>query len=589
MEDLNDRAYEIASLVIKGGLTSDDAKRMCPDNRIWNLVKKSLVSYGLALNDMRSNAVDSTVPINVAEQKRICDHIQTRLDRGEKLMIWDHDLLHEKSFNIFGHKKIDQKLLEKYFFPICKNSIDLIVGLMKNSVRGLDKSPALVYDSLLSNRIFLEDFCIGLRYSRFEDIPESERKPIILKCFDDLNIKSEKLIVRLAMFYTRMYFHYHGNAFVFLSEMLKSNQYFDSDFVKWLLEIKVVTVEMLNSAHYPADVVDMLGHASNPVLRVLPRPIDSITNKSTEVYFWGLASSGKTCMIGSLLKVLSAFPDCVFDDRCQGYEYMLALVKMFKSNSQHSDNLFTLPPRTDSKNIYEMSVMVRDRETGKNHHITFVDMAGELIRAMALSSIKVPISAEHTEMIDTFRRIYFDRRNTNPRIHFFVWDYEFMDYEKDSYSQSELLSGALQFLRNEGIQGRPFIDSEKDFAGLVFSKADLFPDALNPDVVHDRAFYKEKIDAIINDLGLRISLLNPLGRLMGPKKDTVFGLPFTMGKVFFRRLCSFDPTAVRQILDFIISVSMEGGADFQSIGSTVLETHSGGYFSRLQKLFFRKF
>lgn len=90
------------------------------------------------------------------------------------------------------------------------------------------------------------------------------------------------------------------------------------------------------------------------------RDLDEIHKQSTEVYFWGIPSSGKSCALGAILSVAangriarSMDPDT----ESQGYGYMNYLINLF-----HDGRIGTLMGGTPIEAFYEMGFDLVDQE-----------------------------------------------------------------------------------------------------------------------------------------------------------------------------------------------------------------------------------
>ena len=67
----------------------------------------------------------------------------------------------------------------------------------------------------------------------------------------------------------------------------------------------------------------------------IPRKLDKINKLSTEIYFWGIPSSGKSCALGAILSVAGngrVAKSMSQDNDCQGYGYMTRLAALFNPN-----------------------------------------------------------------------------------------------------------------------------------------------------------------------------------------------------------------------------------------------------------------
>lgn len=178
--------------------------------------------------------------------------------------------------------------------------------------------------------------------------------------------------------------------------------------------------------------------------------IDHITKSPcTEVYFWGIPSSGKSCALGAILSAAKngrTAKSMQQDPDCQGYGYMTRLSNLFRSNN----SVGTLPPGTPISSTYEMGLVLED-EDGKEHPITCIDLAGELIRCMYKQDAGEPLTIEQEQVLKTLTDILVDNRTKNGKIHFFVIEYGAEDREYEGLPQQDYLAAAVAYIQRTGI------------------------------------------------------------------------------------------------------------------------------------------
>jgi hypothetical protein len=180
-----------------------------------------------------------------------------------------------------------------------------------------------------------------------------------------------------------------------------------------------------------------------------PEKLERINKLCTEVYFWGIPSSGKSCALGAILSVANngtIARSMSKDNDCQGYGYMTRLAQLFKSDG----TVGTLPEGTSIYSTYEMGFDLED-ENGATHPITCIDLAGELVRCMYKSDAKESLSEDEVEALDTLTRVLIDNRTRNRKIHFFVLEYGGEKRKYEGLSQTEYLDAALRYIERTGI------------------------------------------------------------------------------------------------------------------------------------------
>ncbi len=270
-----------------------------------------------------------------------------------------------------------------------------------------------------------------------------------------------------------------------------------------------------------------------------PEPLEKINKVSTEVYFWGIPSSGKSCALGAILSVagnglvarsMSQDPDC------QGYGYMRRLAALFNEDGQVS----TLPPSTSIFSTYEMGFDLEDQE-GKIHPITCVDLAGELVRIMYKSDANEPLNDDENDALDTLTRVLIDNRSTNQKMHFFVIEYNADDRLYEGLPQNVYLDSALRYIQRTGI-----FKNDTDAIYIMITKVDK----VNPqqgsvkDVLRD--YISSKYLGFYNGL-------EKICRDYEINNGRVEVIPFSLGEICFQTYCRFNDrrasAVVRKLLE----------------------------------------
>ncbi|MDD6943721.1 MAG: hypothetical protein SOV24_05200 [Muribaculaceae bacterium] len=265
-----------------------------------------------------------------------------------------------------------------------------------------------------------------------------------------------------------------------------------------------------------------------------PRKLDMINKVCTEVYFWGIPSSGKSCAIGAILSIANngeIARSMSKDNDCQGYGYMTRLAQLFRNDG----SVGTLPEGTSIFSTYEMGFDLED-EKGQIHPITFIDLAGELVRCMYKSDANEPLSDDDMEALDTLTNILIDNRTKNRKIHFFVLEYGGEKRKYEGLSQTDYLDGALRYIERTGV-----FKDDTDAIYLMFTKVDK-AGVTGTALVQVLQEYTEK-----NYKGF----YQGLERICRDKEingGKVERIPFTLGQVCFQDYCLFDGRAASNVV-----------------------------------------
>lgn len=274
-----------------------------------------------------------------------------------------------------------------------------------------------------------------------------------------------------------------------------------------------------------------------------PEPLDKIHKQSTEVYFWGIPSSGKSCALGAILSVAAGGTVAHSmdpDTGSQGYGYMTKLINLFQNGQ-----IGTLMEGTAVDAFYEMGFDLVDND-GKIHPITCIDMAGELMRCMYKANANDPMSETDELMLDTLTRVLIDNKTTSRKMHIFVIEYGAEDRLYEGLPQRVYLDGALSYIKNTGI-----FKKDTDAVYIMITKADKVK---NPSKEVFTEYINEKYKGFYNGLE-QICKDNEIN------KGRVEKIAFSLGEVCFQNYCRFNARPAENVVNLLLqrSASYRGG------------------------------
>lgn len=224
------------------------------------------------------------------------------------------------------------------------------------------------------------------------------------------------------------------------------------------------------------------------------------------------------------------------DPDCQGYGYMTRLANLFKTNG----SVGTLPEGTAISSTYEMGFILED-DNRKEHPITCIDLAGELIRCMYKQDAKEPLTEEQQNVLRTLTNILVDNRTSNRKMHFFVIEYGAEDREYEGLPQKDYLEAAVAYIQRTGI-----FKKDTDRLYLLITKVDKAH-------VVGKALQDKLKDYISQNYQGFYNSLKKICEDNEINNGNVDIQPFTLGTVCFQNYCKFkDDTAaavVRTILE----------------------------------------
>lgn len=273
-----------------------------------------------------------------------------------------------------------------------------------------------------------------------------------------------------------------------------------------------------------------------------PEPMTHVSmNPCTEIYFWGIPSSGKSCALGAILRAANSGKIARSMQRnpnCQGYGYMNRLANLFEPNG----SVGILPEGTAISSTYEMGFILED-EDGKEHPITCIDLAGELVRCMYKKDAGEPLTDEQVAVLQTLTDVLIDKRTDNRKIHFFVIEYGAEDRLYEGLRQSVYLEAAVAYIQRTGI-----FKKDTDGLYLLISKVDKAHVEGNELREKLREYISKYYQGFYNGL-TKICKDNEIN---GGKVEIQ---PFTLGSVCFQNYCKFQDDTAATVVRTIIKRS----------------------------------
>ncbi len=280
---------------------------------------------------------------------------------------------------------------------------------------------------------------------------------------------------------------------------------------------------------------------NSQVINVPSTRIDAIGPKTTEVYFWGIPSSGKTCALGAIMSEARHGGYIDFaepNNRCQGYHYMTVLSQIFEGGTE----VFKLPEGTQTDDIFEMGYIFKKGKM--DYPVTFIDLAGETIGSMFKRDAQIPLTRKQEDALGTACKLLKGNPGVNRKIHFFVIEYNGHNKMYEQWTQETLLTGAMTFIKNTGI-----FRTETDAIYLLLTKSDLIGASTEQDRNRILADYiKTHYKGFYN--GLKSICAETENEINEGNVDIV---PFSLGDVCFQNLCLFDHSTAATVVELIIN------------------------------------
>lgn len=261
--------------------------------------------------------------------------------------------------------------------------------------------------------------------------------------------------------------------------------------------------------------------SSNPPTELQPN--------STEVYFWGTPSSGKTCALGSIISSMQS--KGIYEAmECASMRYMIELSNVFVTNG-----ICKFPGSSPVECIQEMIMNISDSKK-KLHKVTLIDMAGELFRSVFFKQNNLFLPEEKENTLNIALNYLKDRRNN--KIHFFVVEYGAHNKKWENLTMVNYLDTMMRFLTNEKV-------FKKSTVGVyvLVTKCDMIPCSYE-----DRP--KMAYDYVTQELPSFWNALQRNCNNAGIKDLKV--LSYSVGDVFAQNLCKFDNRDTNKVIEKLL-------------------------------------
>lgn len=325
----------------------------------------------------------------------------------------------------------------------------------------------------------------------------------------------------------------------FLKKIQEDKNLLNPGVIEHLRSNKIIDISDLIKIGIKKEFIQKLLRSESLQTFDIPEILDRIhKTPTTEVYFWGIPSSGKSCALGAILSAAASgrgqSKSMSADIHSQGHGYMTKLMNLFKNGK-----VGTLMEGTSIDAFYEMGFDLIDHNS-KKHPFTFIDMAGELMRCMYKHNANEELTERELQMLDTLTKVLIDNSLHNRKLHIFVIEYGAEDKLYEGLPQNTFLEGAASYIQNTGI-----LKKETDAVYLMITKTDkakeYTPHVLNQYINENYLGFYNALEYICKE-----------NEINGGKVEKI---AFSLGEVCFQNYCSFNDAAAQNVVDILLSRS----------------------------------
>lgn len=285
----------------------------------------------------------------------------------------------------------------------------------------------------------------------------------------------------------------------------------------------------------------------NPKNLQMGKTPTSIPKGSTEVYFWGVPGSGKTCAMAAILSRARQM-GCFAPRRGEGLGYMNELSTMFIPERDRP--AVCLPPASDVDTTQYLPLTLNEKIEGRNgkqiikqHDLSVIEISGEIFECFSREVEGKPFkSREHQETYEQLKE--YLRSDVNPKYHFFILDSKPL---RDSDQMLYLQNAALYF-QDEGV-----FNATTQGISLIVTKSDVLSPNRNEWVECAKNAATTYFDSLVTQLKAIVG--DPKEGGLGLSDGTLQVIPLSIGEVFFQSLCLFDPEPATVLVNLLVEYS----------------------------------
>lgn len=271
----------------------------------------------------------------------------------------------------------------------------------------------------------------------------------------------------------------------------------------------------------------MIKNYTEPTLKFndIPKSESEIPLGYTDVFFWGIPSSGKTCALSAILNTIKKdhsmeAPDC---EKKFGATYRDSLVNIFRNDYGY------LPGRTNEDRTQYMPFLFYKRGEKNKRKISFFELSGEVFKYFYEK-------VNNTQIIDDYGRENIEKsfqtlelllNSNNQKIHFFFIDYNQETkhtIDNNGLSQGNYLEAAASYFRDKN----GIFKKKTDAVYVVVTKSDEI-------LGNDRATIAKSF--LDENFGNFMSVLK--NQCQNYSVDFNVKL-FSIGDVYFKKICKIN-------------------------------------------------
>jgi hypothetical protein len=320
-----------------------------------------------------------------------------------------------------------------------------------------------------------------------------------------------------------------------IEKILRNPNSFKPKAIQKYLKDAIITKGDLINAGIPESIISYLSidNISNPEPKLGITP-DFIPEGYTEVYFWGIPGSGKTCALAAILSTAQKLGYLEIASG-PGFDYMLQLKNIF------TNNISVLPGPSPEDTTQYLPFTLKKPNERFSRSVSLIELSGEIFQCFLRKNAGKELKDDHEKTFNSLSRFL---NGNNRKIHFFFIDYnEGNKLDQEGYTQSDYLNAAASFFND---RNNNFFKKSTEAIYIVLTKSDLMP------CDKDERVSQVKEHLMNNNFLAFVNVLRSRCRENSINGNKILGTPFALGNVYFNDLCEFDSESAENIIDILM-------------------------------------
>ncbi len=273
------------------------------------------------------------------------------------------------------------------------------------------------------------------------------------------------------------------------------------------------------------------------IFNEIPQNQNDIPPGYTDVFFWGIPSSGKTCALSAIFNTIKKnysmeAPDCT---KKFGATYRDSLVNIFNNGCAY------LPGRTNEDRTQYMPFLFYRRKETQKRKISFFELSGEVFKYFykQANSSHIISDDDRKDIENSFQTLELLLKSDNQKIHFFFIDYNQETrhtIDSNGFTQSNYLEAAATYFRDKNNIFR----KKTDAVYVVVTKSDEIQQTDRNKVA--KAFLEENFGSFMDVL-----------RNQCKRNSVEFNVKlFSIGDVYFKKICKINREYSAEIIEDLL-------------------------------------